>query len=149
MAKSLRWASPDFNKLNFEWKKSSWGEYLENQESESVGVFRFSLFNDGKFKKDLAFLTMESSKKSWEGEHRESRGSSAFLLVKSQRITTVYIFGQIQGNVIVLLCPALKIFTRHGCSNHSNLEMEAEFLTKTLSYLNLNISRTKNGINKL
>ena len=35
------------------------------------------------------------------------------------------------------------------CSNHSNLEMEAECLTKTLSYLNLNISRTKNGRNKL
>ena len=40
------------------------------------------------------------------------------------------------------------VFT-HGCSNHSNLEMEAEFLTKNLSYLNLNISRTKNGRNKL
>ena len=26
----------------------------------------------------------------------------------------------------------------HSCSNHSNLEMEAECLTKTLSYLNLN-----------
>ena len=37
----------------------------------------------------------------------------------------------------------------HGCSNHSNLEIEAEFLTKNLSYLNLNISRTKNGRNKL
>ena len=37
----------------------------------------------------------------------------------------------------------------HGCSNHSNLEMEAECLTKTLSCLNLNISRTKNGRNKL
>ena len=37
----------------------------------------------------------------------------------------------------------------HGCSNHSNLEMEAEYLMKTLSYLNLNISRTKNGRNKL
>ena len=37
----------------------------------------------------------------------------------------------------------------HGCSNHSNLEMEAECLTKTLSYLNLNISRTKTGRNKL
>ena len=36
-----------------------------------------------------------------------------------------------------------------SCSNHSNLEMEAEFLTKTLSYLNLSISRTKNGRNKL
>ena len=36
----------------------------------------------------------------------------------------------------------------HGCSNHSNLEMEAEYLTKTLSYLNLNISRTKNGRKK-
>ena len=31
----------------------------------------------------------------------------------------------------------------------SNLEMEAECLTKTLSYLNLNISRRKNGRNKL
>ena len=37
----------------------------------------------------------------------------------------------------------------HGCSNHLNLEMEAECLMKTLSYLNLNISRTKNGGNKL
>ena len=35
------------------------------------------------------------------------------------------------------------------CSNHSNLEMEAEFLMKNLPYLNLNISRTKNGRNKL
>ena len=41
------------------------------------------------------------------------------------------------------------ILRRHGCSNHSNLEMEAEYLTKTLSYLNLNISRTKNDRNKL
>ena len=37
----------------------------------------------------------------------------------------------------------------HGCSNHLNLEMEAGCLTKTLSYLNLNISKTKNGRNKL
>ena len=37
----------------------------------------------------------------------------------------------------------------HGCSNHSNLEMEAECLTRTLSCLNLNISWTKNGSNKL
>ena len=37
----------------------------------------------------------------------------------------------------------------HSCSNHSNLEMEAEFLMKDLSCLNLNISRTKNGRNKL
>ena len=37
----------------------------------------------------------------------------------------------------------------HGCSDHSNLEMEAECLTKTLSYLNLNFSRTKNGRNNL
>ena len=28
-------------------------------------------------------------------------------------------------------------------NNHLKLEMEAEFLTKNLSYLNLNISRTK------
>ena len=31
----------------------------------------------------------------------------------------------------------------HSCSNHSNLEMEAEFPPKNLPYLNLNISRTK------
>ena len=37
----------------------------------------------------------------------------------------------------------------HGCSNQLNLEMAAEFLTKNVSYLNLNISRTKNGRNKL
>ena len=37
---------------------------------------------------------------------------------------------------------------RHGCSNQSNLEMAAEFLMKNVSYLNLNISRTKNGRNK-
>ena len=36
---------------------------------------------------------------------------------------------------------------RHGCSNHSNLEMNAECLMKTMSYLNSNISRTKNGRN--
>ena len=34
-------------------------------------------------------------------------------------------------------------------SNHSNLEMEAECQTKNLPHLNLNISRTKNGIKKL
>ena len=34
-------------------------------------------------------------------------------------------------------------------TGHSNLEMEAECLTKTLSYLNLNITRTKIGRNKL
>ena len=39
--------------------------------------------------------------------------------------------------------PCLWWLALHGCSNHSNLEMEAECLTKTLSYLNLNISRTK------
>ena len=39
--------------------------------------------------------------------------------------------------------------TNYGCRNHSNLEIEAECLTKTFSYLNLNISRTKNGRNKL
>ena len=43
----------------------------------------------------------------------------------------------------------VKQFKIHGCSNHSNLEMEAEFLRKTLSYLNLNTSRTKNSRNKL
>ena len=32
---------------------------------------------------------------------------------------------------------------------HLNVEMEAECLIKTLSYLNLNISRTKHGRNKL
>ena len=37
----------------------------------------------------------------------------------------------------------------HGCLNQLNLEMEAEFLTKNMSYLNLNISRTKNGRDKL
>ena len=35
--------------------------------------------------------------------------------------------------------------TQHGSSDHSNLEMEAECLMKNLSYLNLNISRRKNG----
>ena len=38
---------------------------------------------------------------------------------------------------------------KHGCSNHSNLKVEAECLSKTLSYLNLNMSRTKNGWNQL
>ena len=37
----------------------------------------------------------------------------------------------------------------HSCSNHLNLEMEAECLTKTLPYLILNIFRTKYGRNKL
>ena len=37
----------------------------------------------------------------------------------------------------------------YGCSDHSNLEMEAKCWKKTLSYLNLNISRTKNDRNKL
>ena len=37
----------------------------------------------------------------------------------------------------------------HGCSNHLMLDMEAECLTENLTYLNLNISRTKSGRNKL
>ena len=37
----------------------------------------------------------------------------------------------------------------HGCSNHSNLKMEPECLIKNMSYLNLNILRTKDGRNKL
>ena len=37
----------------------------------------------------------------------------------------------------------------HGCSNHSDLEMETKCLTKNLSYFNSNISRTKNGRNKV
>ena len=38
---------------------------------------------------------------------------------------------------------------QHGCSNHSNLKMEAECLMENLPYLNLIVSRTKNGILKL
>ena len=41
-----------------------------------------------------------------------------------------------------------QLMTGHGCSDHLNLKMEAECLMKNLSYLDLNISRTKNGINK-
>ena len=37
----------------------------------------------------------------------------------------------------------------HSCLSHLNLEMEAECLTKTLSYMNVNISKAKNGRNKL
>ena len=37
----------------------------------------------------------------------------------------------------------------HGCSSHSNLEIEAKCLTKNLPYLNLNIFTTKNSRNKL
>ena len=37
----------------------------------------------------------------------------------------------------------------HSCLSHLNLEMEAECLMKTLSYMNVNISKTKNGRNKL
>ena len=44
---------------------------------------------------------------------------------------------------------AWKIHMTHGYSNHSNLEMEAECLTKNLSCLNLDISTTKYGRNKL
>ena len=40
-------------------------------------------------------------------------------------------------------------FLEHSCSNQLNWEMAAEFPTKNVSYLNLNISRTKNGRNKL
>ena len=39
-----------------------------------------------------------------------------------------------------VLCHAL-----HGFSNQLNLEMAAELLMKNVSYLNLNISGTKNG----
>ena len=41
------------------------------------------------------------------------------------------------------------LFLCHGCSNNLSLEMEAEFVKKNLSYLNLNISRTKNFRNNL
>ena len=51
--------------------------------------------------------------------------------------------------LLYIIIYIIYIYIYHGCSNHSNLEMEAEFLTKNLSYLNLNISRTKNGRNKL
>ena len=44
---------------------------------------------------------------------------------------------------------SLLIAKWHSCSNHLNLEIEAEYLMKNLSYLNLNIYRTKNGRNKL
>ena len=62
----------------------------------------------------------------------------------SIRYTKVYIIRK----TILLAFPCF-LFHHHGCSNHSNLEMEAESLTKTLSYLNLSISRTKNARNKL
>ena len=52
-----------------------------------------------------------------------------------------YLFGRC-WSVLAHLVP-------HGCSDHSNLEMKGECLTKTLSYLNLIIFRTKNGRNKL
>ena len=44
---------------------------------------------------------------------------------------------------------AWKIHMTHGYLNHSNLEMKAECLTKNLSCLNLDISTTKYGRNKL
>ena len=51
-------------------------------------------------------------------------------------------FGLDEGNSLwEINCSLWKY---HGCSNHLNLEMEAECLSKNLSYLNLNISRTKN-----
>ena len=37
-------------------------------------------------------------------------------------------------------CKKVAFWVWQGCSNHLNLEMEAECLTKNLSYLNLNIS---------
>ena len=45
--------------------------------------------------------------------------------------------------VLHSVLPKNTLITSHGCLNHSNLEMEAECLTKNLSYLNLNISKTK------
>ena len=47
------------------------------------------------------------------------------------------------------LCHHRLPHSNHGCLNQLNLEMAVEFLTKNVSYLNLNISRTKNGRNKL
>ena len=41
------------------------------------------------------------------------------------------------------------IFDPTWHSNQLNLEVAAEFLTKNMSYLNLNISTTKNGRTKL
>ena len=43
----------------------------------------------------------------------------------------------------------LKTKCDQSVARQSNLEMEAELLTKNVSYLNLNISRIKNGKNKL
>ena len=55
--------------------------------------------------------------------------------------TTFWKFGAV--------CDRVRKVAEHSCSNHLNLEIDTECLTKTLSYLNLNISRTKNGRNKL
>ena len=52
-------------------------------------------------------------------------------------------------SMILLAAVFFEKFSDHGCSNYLNLEMEAECLTKNLSCLNLNISRTINGRNKL
>ena len=79
---------------------------------------------------------------------------SSILFPHSIWIPPFYLF-QILRFCLKLHQPRYAILTQlfflafHGCSNHSNLEMETECLTKTLSHLKLNISRTKNGRNKL
>ena len=71
---------------------------------------------------------------------------------KYESAKPLYIYYKIlplEANIKLNQGKFIEKLTHHGCSNHSNLEMEAECLTKTLSYLNLNISRTKNDRNKL
>ena len=61
------------------------------------------------------------------------------------------IMAEICKQVELMLIPhqTRKWATPHSCLNHSKLEMEAEYLTKNLSYLDYNIYRTKNGRSNL
>ena len=73
--------------------------------------------------------------------HMLKRGVGFFLLNGQNPLSMTKVICRLSLNQIS--------FMGHRCSNHLNLEMEAKCLKKTLSYLNLNISRTKNCRNKL
>ena len=54
-----------------------------------------------------------------------------------------------QVELMLISHQTTKWATPHSCLNHLNWEMEAECLTKNLSYLDFNISRIRNGRSNL
>ena len=97
-----------------------------------------------KYKKVLALLAFMFGS-SFEAK---KRNKSLNILLKDCLNVMQFVYHKEKGDLI-LQFQFFEQLQLHSCSNHSNLEMEADYLTKTLSYLNLNISRTKHGRNKL